>query len=203
VPDHIDGSRNAPSALLTSGVVVGDGDGTVPLLSLGYLCARGWRDPARNPGRSPIITREFRNVADGVGSGAASAGPGGGGSVLTNAAAAAAAQSKPVDKLTSFAFELTHALTHDGLVQVSPCWGGGGGGGFAHIRTRRRLWFDCAPHVALRHAIELRGVPCVPHGSVEARAARAGARDPHGRVWVTRDPSEYVGAPHVPGDPVG
>lgn len=31
------------------GVVSGDGDGTVPLLSLGYTCAGPWRSAALNP----------------------------------------------------------------------------------------------------------------------------------------------------------
>jgi phospholipid:diacylglycerol acyltransferase len=38
-------------------------DGTVPLLSLGYMCAPsgGWTKYADlyNPGRSPVITREY------------------------------------------------------------------------------------------------------------------------------------------------
>ncbi|KAJ1964610.1 phospholipid:diacylglycerol acyltransferase [Dipsacomyces acuminosporus] len=41
------------------GVVTGDGDGTVPLLSLGYMCADGWRKPLFNPHGVRIVSREF------------------------------------------------------------------------------------------------------------------------------------------------
>jgi hypothetical protein len=36
-----------------------DGDGTVPLLSLGSLCARHWREPRLNPSGIRVVTREF------------------------------------------------------------------------------------------------------------------------------------------------
>ena len=36
-----------------------DGDGTVPLLSLGALCARHWREPRLNPSGMRVVTREF------------------------------------------------------------------------------------------------------------------------------------------------
>ncbi|KAJ2882550.1 phospholipid:diacylglycerol acyltransferase [Coemansia asiatica] len=41
------------------GIVNGEGDGTVPLLSLGYMCADGWRKPLFNPHGVRIVTREF------------------------------------------------------------------------------------------------------------------------------------------------
>ncbi|KAJ2551173.1 phospholipid:diacylglycerol acyltransferase [Coemansia sp. RSA 1933] len=41
------------------GIVHGQGDGTVPLLSLGYMCASGWRKPLYNPHGVRIVTREF------------------------------------------------------------------------------------------------------------------------------------------------
>ena len=41
------------------GVVVGDGDGTVPLISLGYMCADGWRNPLLNPHDVKIGLREY------------------------------------------------------------------------------------------------------------------------------------------------
>ncbi|KAJ1819799.1 phospholipid:diacylglycerol acyltransferase [Coemansia sp. RSA 2675] len=41
------------------GIVHGEGDGTVPLLSLGYMCASGWRKPLYNPHGVRIVTREF------------------------------------------------------------------------------------------------------------------------------------------------
>ena len=46
------------------GVLTGDGDGTVPLVSLGYLCVKGWRDERLNlnPGRAPVVVREFSHA---------------------------------------------------------------------------------------------------------------------------------------------
>ncbi|KAJ2121896.1 phospholipid:diacylglycerol acyltransferase [Coemansia sp. RSA 720] len=43
------------------GIVNGEGDGTVPLLSLGYMCADAWRKPLFNPHGVRIVTREFRH----------------------------------------------------------------------------------------------------------------------------------------------
>jgi hypothetical protein len=42
-----------------AGVRASDGDGTVPLLSLGSLCARHWREPRLNPSGIRVVTREF------------------------------------------------------------------------------------------------------------------------------------------------
>lgn len=41
------------------GVKFGEGDGTVPLLSLGAMCVRGWKDPNSkwNPGGVKVITK--------------------------------------------------------------------------------------------------------------------------------------------------
>ncbi|KAJ2584939.1 phospholipid:diacylglycerol acyltransferase [Coemansia sp. RSA 1797] len=41
------------------GIVNGEGDGTVPLLSLGYMCADAWRKPLYNPHGVRVVTREF------------------------------------------------------------------------------------------------------------------------------------------------
>lgn len=38
-----------------------DGDGTVPLLSLGALCAGGWRTKRLNPAGIPVVIREYPN----------------------------------------------------------------------------------------------------------------------------------------------
>ena len=38
-----------------------DGDGTVPLLSLGLMCHKGWRSRALNPANLRVVTREFRH----------------------------------------------------------------------------------------------------------------------------------------------
>lgn len=43
------------------GVAFGEGDGTVPLLSLGAMCARGWKDERWNPSGIQVKTREFKH----------------------------------------------------------------------------------------------------------------------------------------------
>ena len=64
---------------LVNGVVLRDGDGTAPLLSLGYMCASGWRrSRALNPSRSSVTTREYMHapseqLSDGVRGGPTSA----------------------------------------------------------------------------------------------------------------------------------
>jgi phospholipid:diacylglycerol acyltransferase len=46
-----------------NGVKLGNGDGTIPLLSLGYMCRNGWVDNAKlNPSAIKIRTREFENA---------------------------------------------------------------------------------------------------------------------------------------------
>mmetsp|Transcript_101761 Transcript_101761/g.328373 ORF Transcript_101761/g.328373 Transcript_101761/m.328373 type:complete len:360 (-) Transcript_101761:68-1147(-) len=55
----------APDAVeYASGVASSDGDGTVPLLSLGYMCSGAWRDEglrAFNPARVPVHIREYKD----------------------------------------------------------------------------------------------------------------------------------------------
>lgn len=42
----------------SKGIKLGDGDGTVPLVSLGYMCVDGWKWDRYNPSNSPVVTRE-------------------------------------------------------------------------------------------------------------------------------------------------
>lgn len=44
---------------VVSGVRLADGDGTVPLLSLGGLCRGAWMEGRLNPARSKVVTREY------------------------------------------------------------------------------------------------------------------------------------------------
>eukprot|EP00590_Aulacoseira_subarctica_P012224 CAMPEP_0172417628 /NCGR_PEP_ID=MMETSP1064-20121228/4168_1 /TAXON_ID=202472 /ORGANISM="Aulacoseira subarctica , Strain CCAP 1002/5" /LENGTH=651 /DNA_ID=CAMNT_0013156103 /DNA_START=35 /DNA_END=1990 /DNA_ORIENTATION=+ len=45
---------------IKNGVLLSDGDGTVPLISQGYMCASGWvENPKLNPSRIKTITREY------------------------------------------------------------------------------------------------------------------------------------------------
>ncbi|OZJ01602.1 hypothetical protein BZG36_05278 [Bifiguratus adelaidae] len=57
----IDGTVHFPSSNVQSGVKFGEGDGTVPLLSNGFMCVSGWTDHAAlyNPGGVSIITKEY------------------------------------------------------------------------------------------------------------------------------------------------
>lgn len=50
------------TAHIGSGVKLTDGDGTVPLVSLGYMCIDGWRSKRWNPSGLPVITREYRDL---------------------------------------------------------------------------------------------------------------------------------------------
>src|SRR5688572_18900793 len=45
---------------LLHGVQNGRGDGTVPLISLGYMCHSGWQSKVYNPHGMRVITREYQ-----------------------------------------------------------------------------------------------------------------------------------------------
>ena len=38
-----------------------DGDGTVPVISTGLMCYKGWRGTKLNPSNIPIVSREYRH----------------------------------------------------------------------------------------------------------------------------------------------
>jgi hypothetical protein len=46
---NINNEANATRESVVNGVVLGNGDGTVPLLSLGYMCASAWQTEELNP----------------------------------------------------------------------------------------------------------------------------------------------------------
>ncbi|TYZ62061.1 hypothetical protein PybrP1_013006, partial [[Pythium] brassicae (nom. inval.)] len=46
---------------IKAGIRYSDGDGTVPLVSLGFMCARGWRGTRFNPGGVDVRVREYRH----------------------------------------------------------------------------------------------------------------------------------------------
>ncbi|KAJ1844209.1 phospholipid:diacylglycerol acyltransferase, partial [Coemansia sp. RSA 2703] len=56
---RIDKRARAQTSNVDIGIVHGEGDGTVPLLSLGYMCADAWRKPLFNPHGVRVVTREF------------------------------------------------------------------------------------------------------------------------------------------------
>lgn len=51
---------------MDSGVLLSDGDGTVPLLSLGGLCRNQWHQHQHrlNPAGVSVVTREYRHEHD-------------------------------------------------------------------------------------------------------------------------------------------
>lgn len=62
VPIIIDSSANDVDSDLSNGIVHSDGDGTVPLISLGFMCRKGWREmPHLNPANVSVVTKEFEH----------------------------------------------------------------------------------------------------------------------------------------------
>lgn len=60
IPFRIDTSTSDISGCLQDGVYTADGDETVPVLSAGYMCAKGWRGKTRfNPSGSQTYVREY------------------------------------------------------------------------------------------------------------------------------------------------
>lgn len=58
-------SSSSPSMAVNNGIIFGPGDGTVNLLSTGYMCAHGWRKIRRyNPSSIPIKTFEMPHEPD-------------------------------------------------------------------------------------------------------------------------------------------
>ena len=45
---------------IVNGVKMGEGDGTVSLLSLGAMCVEGWKRERWNPSNIPVVTVEVR-----------------------------------------------------------------------------------------------------------------------------------------------
>ncbi|KAF9380091.1 hypothetical protein CPB97_008582 [Podila verticillata] len=56
---YIDTTVHDDKLGISYGVHQGDGDGTVPLLSTGYMCVEGWNKKLYNPSGVKVITREF------------------------------------------------------------------------------------------------------------------------------------------------
>jgi len=57
---RINSSHTDESVSIRKGIKLTDGDGTVPLVSLGYMCANGWRKQKKyNPHGVKVVIREF------------------------------------------------------------------------------------------------------------------------------------------------
>ncbi|KAJ8426305.1 hypothetical protein Cgig2_007828 [Carnegiea gigantea] len=66
IPYRIDSSANArnPGGCLKGGIYFSDGDASVPIISAGFMCARGWRGKTRfNPSGAPTYVREYGHKA--------------------------------------------------------------------------------------------------------------------------------------------
>lgn len=60
----IDTAYSDAAQNIDHGVVLGEGDGTVNLLSTGYMCAKGWKIPRYNPGNVQVKTVEMKHEPD-------------------------------------------------------------------------------------------------------------------------------------------
>lgn len=62
VPIVIDSSVNDIDSDLSNGIIHSDGDGTVPLISLGFMCRHGWTNLDHlNPSKINVVTKEFEH----------------------------------------------------------------------------------------------------------------------------------------------
>ncbi len=65
LPFIMDSSVNDPEQNIKVGVRFSDGDISVPLVSLGYMCADAWKNsPRLNPSNMEIITKEYANKGE-------------------------------------------------------------------------------------------------------------------------------------------
>ncbi len=61
LPYALDHTVNNPNKNIIVGTQLTDGDVSVPLVSLGYICADTWRKPKLNPSGIKVVTREYKN----------------------------------------------------------------------------------------------------------------------------------------------
>ena len=63
IPFQIDTSADSEDTCLKGGVFTVDGDETVPVLSAGFMCAKGWRGKTRfNPSGIRTYVREYNHA---------------------------------------------------------------------------------------------------------------------------------------------
>ncbi|GIZ48686.1 hypothetical protein CKM354_001173600 [Cercospora kikuchii] len=60
----IDSTVTTPDGLVDHGVVMGEGDGTVNILSTGYMCNKGWKIKRYNPANIPVVAYEMPHEPD-------------------------------------------------------------------------------------------------------------------------------------------
>lgn len=59
-----DSTVSTTGGFVDHGVVMGEGDGTVNLLSSGYMCNRGWKIKRYNPANISVVTYEMPHEPD-------------------------------------------------------------------------------------------------------------------------------------------
>merc|ERR1711879_988392 len=69
IPFRLAKSLTNEDALVSSGIRMTDGDGTVPLLSNGFMGIKGWKDPIYNPSNMTSIVREYQHLPEILGAG--------------------------------------------------------------------------------------------------------------------------------------
>ena len=62
----LDPTVHHPEHKVQTGVKYSDGDGSVPLVSLGYICADAWqrKDSGLNPSGATVFTREYQHRSE-------------------------------------------------------------------------------------------------------------------------------------------
>ncbi|ORX49999.1 LACT-domain-containing protein [Piromyces finnis] len=56
---YLDQSKNDPNRKIENGIQFDNGDGTVPVVSSGYMCEGGWKMKRYNPSQMKVTTREY------------------------------------------------------------------------------------------------------------------------------------------------
>lgn len=62
--DSTDTLQNIGNGFVDRGIVMGEGDGTVNLMSSGYMCSRGWKIKRYNPANISVIAYEMPHEPD-------------------------------------------------------------------------------------------------------------------------------------------
>lgn len=66
IPFRIDGSVDGDDVCLKGGARFADGDESVPVISAGFMCAKGWRGKTRfNPSGMETFVREYKHKPPG------------------------------------------------------------------------------------------------------------------------------------------
>ncbi|KAI5193337.1 phospholipid:diacylglycerol acyltransferase [Nematocida minor] len=59
---HIDKNKTSDKESIFKGIVIADGDGTVPIISMGYMGGHGWKNKELNPHKVKTVIREYKHM---------------------------------------------------------------------------------------------------------------------------------------------